>query len=218
MIIIYDTNKQFHYKYIYRRDYRKFENNFLINVVVALDYLYENDILLVDYSKINKYKTNKKIDIIDVLVDRTNEPIYIRKFHKNQYQPSTNTIFFNDTQGASFRKNYRKKYTLKNQGFNSPLALFAHEIIHCYHELHDEEQYQERRRNHETKGKKIVPSGVDLSYPNKEEELVVLLTNQVVKKLGEDIRTNYGRSYYDVDNVLSIRKAQHDFILRKNIT
>jgi mannose/fructose-specific phosphotransferase system component IIA len=207
MIIIYDTNKNFHYKYIYRRDYKTFENTFLINVIVALDYLYENDILLVDYSKINKYKTNRKVNIIDVLVDRTDEPIYIRQFHKNQYQPSTNTIFFNDTQGATFRKNYRKKFTTKNQGFNSPLALFAHEIIHCYHELHDEEQYQERRHNHATKGKKIVASGADLSYPNKEEELVVLLTNQVVKKLDEDIRTNYGRSYYDVDNVLSIRKV-----------
>jgi len=206
MIILYDTNKKFHYKYTYRRDYKTFENNFLINVIVALDYLYENDILLVDYSKINKYKTNKKINIIDVLVDRTDEPIYIRQFHKNQYQPSTNTIFFNDTQGATFRKNYRKKFTTKNQGFNSPLALFAHEVIHCYHELHDEEQYQERRHNHDTKGKKIVSSGADLSYPNKEEELVVLLTNQVIKKLGENIRTNYGRSYYDVDNVLSTRE------------
>ena len=207
MIIIYDTNKQFHYKYIYRRDYRTIDNPFLINSLVALDYLYENDLLVVDYSKINKYKTNKKVNIIDVLVANKKEPIYIRQFHKNQYQPATNTIFFNDKQGASFRKNYRKKHTQKNQGFNSPLALFAHEIIHCYHELYDEEQYQERRHNHETKGKKIVSSGVDLSYPNEEEELVVLLTNQVVKRLGEDVRTNYGRNYYDVDNVLSTRKA-----------
>jgi len=65
MIIIYDTNKQFKYHYLYRRDYRKIENDFLINCLVALDYLYENDLLVVDYSKINKYKTNKKVNIID---------------------------------------------------------------------------------------------------------------------------------------------------------
>ena len=206
MIIIYDTNKQFKYHYLYRRDYRNIENDFLINCLVALDYLYENELLVVDYSKINKYKTNKKVNIIDVLVNAAKEPVYIRQYHKNQYQPTTNTIFFNDKQGASFRKNFHKKFTSKNQGFNSPLSLFAHEIIHCYHELYDEEQYQERRHNHETKGRKIVASGTDLSYPNEEEELVVLLTNQVVKKLGEDVRTNYGRSYYDVDNVLSVRK------------
>ncbi len=203
MIILYENNKKFLYKYVYRRDYRPFNNDFLINTIVALDYMYENDLLLVDYSKIKSYKRNDKVNIIDILVDEANEPIYIRKFHKNQYQPSTNTIFFNDKQGVSFRKNYHKRFTTKNKGTNSPLSLFAHEIIHCYHELYDEDEYKERRHNHDTKGKKITPTGVDLSYTNKEEELVILLTNQVVKKLGEDVRTNYGRGYYNVDNVLS---------------
>jgi hypothetical protein len=210
MIIIYQKTKQYPYKYINRRDYRKIDDHFLINTLVTLDYLYENDILLVDYSKIKSQSEShphrNHVNIIDVLVDMTEEPVYIRQYHKNQYQPSTNTIFFNDTQGASFRKNYRKKFTTDNKGQNSPMSLFAHEIIHCYHELHDEDHYHERRHNHNTKGKKIVQSGTDLSYPNKEEELVVLLTNQVVKKLGEDIRTNYGRNYYDVDNVLSVRE------------
>ncbi len=212
MIILYDKNKKFRYTYIYRRDYRSFENYFLINTIVALDYLYENNLLLLDYGKIKTYKRSDKINIIDVLVNETNEPVYIKQFHKNQYQPATNTIFFNDTQGAVFRKNYKKRFTTKNQGFNSPLSLFAHEIIHCYHELYDENHYHKRRQNKETKGNKIVPSGTDLSYPNKEEELVVLLTNQVIKKLGEDVRTNYGRSYYDVDNVLSVKKPSIVFV------
>lgn len=208
MIIIYKKTKQFTYTYVYRRDYRYFEDDFLINTIVALDYLYENDILLVNYKAkfSEKQDEDKKVNIIDVLVDDTEDPIYIRQFHKNQYQPATNTIFFNDTQGATFRKNYRKRFTQSNQGFNSPLALFAHEIIHCYHELHDSEHYHKRRHNHSTKGRKIVQSGADLSYPNKEEELVILLTNQAIKKLGEDIRTNYGRNYYDVNNVLSIKE------------
>ncbi len=209
MIILFEKNKQYRYKYIYRRDYRKIENNFLINTIVALDYLYEKDILLVSYKKLAHLleEDSKKevINILDILVDRTNEPIYIRQFHKNQYQGSTNTIFFNDTQGAKFRKHYKKRFTTDNLGKNSPLALLAHEIIHCYHELYDKEHYHNRRQNHSTKGRKIVPSGKDLSYPNKEEELVILLTNQVIKKLGEDVRTNYGRNYFDVDNVLSTR-------------
>lgn len=208
MIIIYKKTKQFKYTYVYRRDYRKFEDAFLINTIVALDYLYENDILLVNYKARFSKEQNEDIhvNIIDVLVDETKEPVFIRQFHKNQYQPATNTIFFNDTQGATFRKNYRKRFTPDNKGYNSPLALFAHEIIHCYHELYDLENYNKRRQNKSTKGRKVVPSGADLSYPNKEEELVILLTNQVVKKLGEDIRTNYGRNYYDVDNVLSTRE------------
>ena len=210
MIILFDKNKKFHYKYVYRRDYRYFTDSFLINVIVALDYLYENDILLVNYQKLDHLLADDSdknlVNIIDVLVDMTDEPIYIRQFHKNQYQPATNTIFFNDTQGANFRKNYRKRFTSDNKGQNSPMALFAHEIIHCYHELHDEAYYHKRRKNNSTKGRKIVQSGADLSYPNKEEELVVLLTNQVLKRLGEDVRTNYGRNYYDVDNVLSTRE------------
>jgi hypothetical protein len=201
MTILFDKNKQLRYTHIYKRDFRKFENHFLINTLVALDYLYENDVLNLFYQE-----KNKQVNIIDELVNNTNEQIYIRQFHKNQYQHTTNTIFFNDTQGAMFRKDFKKRFTTKNIGFNSPMALFVHEIIHCYHELFDEDHYHKRRNNKITKGRKIVPSGTDLSYPNKEEELVILLTNQAVKKLGEDIRTNYGRNYYDVDNVLSTRK------------
>jgi len=201
MIIIFDTNKQFKYSYITDRDYITFNDTFLINTLKALDYLYKNNFLTVKYKN-----TNTKMDIIDILVDETEEPVYIRQYISNKYSPSTNTIFFNDTQGATFRKNYRKRFTTKNMGFNSPAGLLSHELIHCYHELYDKDNYLKRKKNKQTKGKKIVPSGTDLSYPNKEEELVILLSNQVLKQMGEDIRTNYGRNYYDVANVLSTDK------------
>jgi hypothetical protein len=60
--------------------------------------------------------------------------------------------------------------------------------------------------NRSTKGKKLTQKGHDLSFPNKEEELVVRLTNQVARKLGEDVRRNYGRNYFKVKDVLSVEE------------
>jgi hypothetical protein len=194
--LVYTPNKN--------RVYKNTESRFLRNTLIALDYLYYNDLMEVVYFR-NK-ENEKKVDIIDELVDNARENIFIIASNKNQYFPATNTITFNDTHGVLFRKNFRKRFTGSNVGFNAPVSLLAHEMIHCYHELFDENGYRKRKANKTTRGKKVLENGKDLSYPNAEEFLTVTLTNQINEKLGDDKRGNYGRQYYPVIDVLSTEK------------
>jgi len=83
-----------------------------------------------------------------------------------------------------------------------------HELIHCYNELYETEDYHSRKSDHSPKGKKIDNDGHDLSFPNAEEVFVIKMTNQVAKRLGEDKRSNYGRSYYKTVSVLSTKRAK----------
>lgn len=204
MIILFD-DKKFNYSFIENRNYKNIENSFLKNTLKALDFMCQNDLLLLIYKDASSGQKNK-FDIIDILVDETEEPVYIKQGNKNQYNPNNNVISFYDTHGISFRKDHKKRFTSKNLGFNSPISLLAHELIHCFHELYDEHNYRKRKLDKSTKGEKITHKGYDLSFVNKEEELVVRLTNQVARKLGEDVRRNYGRNYFKVKDVLSIEK------------
>ncbi len=206
MKIHYGENKAYAYRYIENRDYDAIEDSFLKSTLQALDYLYQNDILTITYHK--NTPEERTLDIIDVLLYEAPETIHIREGKKNRYFPENNTIWFKYRYGVKFRKNYKKPFRGENIGYNSPLALLAHEIIHCYHDLFDDKGYRKRRINHSMKGKKISQQGIDLSFPNQEEELVVHLTNQVVKRLGEDKRTNYGRNYYKVTHVLSTKECR----------
>jgi len=86
------------------------------------------------------------------------------------------------------------------------MAVLAHELIHCYNELYETEEYLKRKKDHSPRGKKLDYAGHDLSFPNKEEEFVIKMTNQVAKRLKEDKRSNYGRTYYKVADVCSVRK------------
>jgi len=201
MHIHYGEDEFYLYQFIEKRDYESISDVFLKNTLEILDYLYANDIMTVTYQK--NTPTEKTVDIIDTLVDDAPEDIHIMQGAKNQYFPATNTIKFKHQHGVMFRKDYKKRFRGSNIGYNSPMSLLAHEIIHCYHELFDENGYRSRRIDRAVKSKKINPNGKDLSFPNKEEELVIRLTNQVIKRLGEDKRRNYGRDYYLVEHVLS---------------
>lgn len=194
------------FTFIKNRNYSEISNEFLNNTLQVLDYLYENNIMTITY---NKNKENEQsLDIIDALIDDAPETIHIKQGNKNQYFPASNTIKFKHTHGVKFRKNYKKRFSGSNVGYNSPMALLAHELIHCYHELFDENGYRKRKTNFSMRGKKINQTGSDLSFPNKEEELVIRLTNQIIKRLGEDKRRNYGRDYYLTESVLSIDKKK----------
>lgn len=204
-MIIYDLNNKPHtYTYVVDRDYQGLSDRFLKNTCKALDFLYETNTLTITYKDDGIVKT---LDIIDVLVaDVVNGINIVYSERKNYYRPSTNTVGFYDTHGIVFRKNHRKRWFSKNKGYNSPMAVLAHELIHCYNELFETEDYKARKLNITSRKKKIDSAGNDISYPNKEEEFVIRMTNQVVKRLGEDKRSNYGRSYYEVEEVTDTRK------------
>ncbi len=202
---IYDLQKQPHsYLYIEDRNYDNIPDRFLRNTSKAIDFLYKTDALTITYLDDGVLET---VDIIDVLTEDTiNNIKIIYSEGKNFYSPKDNTVGFYDTHGVVFRKNHKKKWFTKNKGYNSPMAVLAHELIHCYNELYETEDYLKRKRDHSPRGKKLDHAGRDLSFPNKEEEFVIKMTNQVAKRLQEDIRSNYGRSYYRVADVCHVRK------------
>jgi hypothetical protein len=191
------------YNYNETRDYKIIADRFLRNTTIALDYLVKHSTLTITY--VDDGET-KRVDIIDVLIADTTNKITIIPAQKNAYSPKYNTVLFYDTHGVVFRKNHKKQWFRRNKGYNSPLALLSHELIHCYNELYETENYLERKQNHGSRGRKIDNDGRDLSFPNAEEVFVIKMTNQVAKRLGEDKRSNYGRSYYPVKSVLSTKK------------
>lgn len=202
---IFYNNKQkiFAYTFVENRNYTEISDSFLKNTLEALDFLYKTDSLTIKYKDEGITKT---VDIIDALLADKKSDIKIIQSNKNTYNPATNTITFFDTHGIVFRKNHRKRWFSKNKGYNSPVSLLSHELIHCYNEIYELEDYKKRKLDKSSRGKKIDSSGRDLSYPNKEEQFVIRMVNQVAKRLGEDIRTNYGRDYYEVEHVLSTKK------------
>lgn len=202
---IYDLQEQPHlYTYIEDRKYDTILDRFIRNTFKALDFLYKTNVLTITYED---HGVKETVDIIDVLVADTIHNIkLVYSEGKNFYSPKDNTVGFYDTHGVVFRKNHRKKWFTKNKGYNSPMAVLAHELIHCYNELFETEDYLKRKGDHSPRGKKLDHAGRDLSFPNKEEEFVIKMTNQAAKRLQEDKRSNYGRSYYEVADVCHVRK------------
>jgi hypothetical protein len=202
--IKYGLGEIFIYKPIQNRFYNELNDRFLRNTLTALDYLYFKDIMRVTYHKNSPQEIT--LDIIDQLIDNAPETIVIEFGETNQYFPNTNTVKFNDLNGVMFRKNFKERFFGSNIGLNSPVSLLAHELVHCYHELFDENGYKNRKSDQSMLGEKLADNGKDLSFPNQEEVLVVTLTNQICERLGEDKRGNYGRNYYLTKNVLTTDK------------
>lgn len=192
------------YKFHKNRDYKTIDDRFLRNTLIALDFLVKTNSLTITFEDDG---ITKRLDIIDVLVADTTNNITIMHNTKNAYSPKYNTVMFYDTHGIVFRKNHKKKWFKRNKGYNSPVSLLSHELIHCYNEIYDTEDYLKRKKNHNSRGKKIDNDGHDLSFPNNEEVFVIKMTNQVASRLGEDRRSNYGRNYYPTKGVLSTKKA-----------
>ncbi|MDO6595947.1 hypothetical protein Q4512_03410 [Oceanihabitans sp. 2_MG-2023] len=197
--------KFYTYKYKEERDSKTIPDRFVRNTTIALDYLVKNSTLTITFKDDD---TLKRVDIIDVLVADTTNNIFIVPGNRNAYNHKLNAIMFYDTHGAVFRKNHKKKWFRRNKGYNSPLALLSHELIHCYNELYETEDYLARKKDHSSRGEKIDHDGNDLSFPNAEEVFVIKMTNQVAKRLGEDKRSNYGRNYYPTEDVLSTKKKR----------
>lgn len=190
--------------YVYEpsRNYPAISDRFIRNTFIALDFLYKTSALTITYDEDG---ASKRIDIIDVLIADTANNISIVPGNRNAYNPRLNSVMFLDTHGVVFRKNYKKQWFRKNKGYNSPVSLLSHELIHCYNEIYDTEDYLARKRDHRSRNKKIDYDGNDLSFPNAEEVFVIKMTNQVAHRLGEDRRSNYGRSYYPTEGVLSTK-------------
>ncbi|WP_397364277.1 hypothetical protein [Olleya sp. R77988] len=137
------TNHYVDYNYILDRDHDIIEDRFLRNTTIALDFLVKSSALTITFEEDGE---TQKIDVIDVLVADTDNNITIIPAQKNAYSPKHNTILFYDTHGVVFRKNHKKKWFRRNKGYNSPVSLLSHELIHCYNELYDTQDYLSRKQ------------------------------------------------------------------------
>ncbi len=127
---IQDLKGHFH-KYTYKdnHDYTEIEDRFLRNTTIALDFLIKSNALTITFKEDGN---THRIDVIDVLIADTENNIFIRPGNRNLYNPKLNGIMFYDTHGVVFRKNHNKKWFRRNKGYNSPVSLLSHELIHCY--------------------------------------------------------------------------------------
>lgn len=206
---IQSLDKQFiEYTYIENRNHNAIADRFVRNTTIALDFLVRTSVLTISFKEDDILQ---RFDVIDILVADTTNNITIVPSNKNAYSPKYNTILFYDTHGVIFRKNHKKRWFRSNKGYNSPVSLLAHELIHCYNELYDTEDYLNRKQDFTSRGKKIDQDGNDLSFPNAEEVFVIKMANQVAARLGEDRRSNYGRSYYPTRHVLTTKKSKKLF-------
>lgn len=199
------TNTFTLYAYQEDRNYNAITDRFTRNTHIALDFLVRTNILTLPFEDDG---IEEKIDIIDVLVADTTNNITIVPGNRNAYNHRLNSVMFQDTHGVLFRKNHRKSWFRRNKGLNSPVALLSHELIHCYNELYDNEDYLSRKSDHSHRGQKLDLDGHDLSFPNAEEAFVIKMTNLVAKRLGEDKRSNYGRTYYPTQGVLTTKRKR----------
>lgn len=202
-MLVYSLSKNWvKYSYQVNRNYGLIQDRFIKNTFTALDFLCKTNALTITYQDDGVIET---VDVIDVLVADKKHNITIIPGLKNAYNPKLNSIMFYDTHGVYFRKNHKKSWFKKNRGYNSPVALLSHELIHCYNELFETEDYHARKKDISPRRKKIDFNGNDLSFPNAEEVFVIKMTNQVAKRLGEDKRSNYGRTYYPTQSVLTTK-------------
>jgi hypothetical protein len=164
---------------------------------------------------IGEGKDAKTVNVMDALIgDMKNTLTIVEQTvdgKKNEYDPNTNTLLFNPSEGIMFRKDATKLSPegSDNWGKNSPTARLGHELIHGYNDFNDPE-YSNRRNDNSTLNDPTMktPSGADLSFKNKEEKYTTGLANQTNQKLGEDKRTNYGLIPYKVQGVTSTVKKQ----------
>jgi len=187
-IIIGDNN----YSYKKDRDYGAL-NEDEQNIYKALDHLYATDALTIT---IGEGDNAKEINVLDAIINDEKNDITIAKGEFG-YSPSKNELGFDGESGIHFYKDPSKKLEGDNIGSNSPAAGLAHELIHGYNDLYDE-NYQTRREDSESTRGKIpkTPEGYDLSFSNAEEKYTTTLSNQVNEKLKEDKRNNYGIMFY----------------------
>lgn len=204
MIIYSLTGIPHSYVYEKDRDYKALQDRFLHNTYKALDHLYAINALTISY---RDKETPVIKQVIRLLIADTAHVIKIQYSEtKNYHKSATQTIGFYDTHGIYFKLDYRERWSPNNRGYNSPMTLLAHELLHCYHAKYRKSEYLKRKKNHSPRKKIIDPTGHDLSFPNLEEVFVVTIINALAKQLGEGMRSNYGRSYYEVEDVTSFHK------------
>ncbi len=194
-----DETKTLTYSYEKDRKFADGTSDFVKNTVNSLDQLYSKSALNITFGEGDKAS---KVDVLGKFMEGKDHNLTIVEGTSNKYDPESNTVTFNSSQGAEFRKDLDKGWTEENTGKNSASALLGHEIIHGYNDEFDNKNYTDRKA--ETLDKTKAPY-----FPNKEEQVVTTnLANQVNTTLGQDKRTHYMRNYYNTTSPTTTEKKK----------
>ena len=199
------------YSYKKDRDYNEIENEFERNTYQALDKLYASSAMNINFGDENNPNI---VNVLDKLINDTDNILNIHENKANGgpngFDPFSQSISFDPSEGILFTKDITKPDSEENTGYNSPTARLGHELLHGYNMFNDDE-YVARRTDTSTMNPENAiydTNGVNVSFTNKEEKYVTGLGNQINSKLGEDKRTNYGGYGYPVVNVTSTKKKK----------
>ena len=189
------------YTYDNDRDYSKLKDD-EVDIYKSLDYLYKKNAMEI---KID----GSKVNVLEELINNKDVKLTISKGNDNTYLDGKITV---DGNGMYFYKNAKKNLIGNNVGRNSPATILAHEIIHAYNDLMrilelpnpiinttiKTSMYKINQQDSSCANSlKLSETGQDVSFPNMEEKNTTLLTNQVARKLREDIRTHYRIEFYE---------------------
>ncbi|TWP22507.1 hypothetical protein ETU10_10555 [Apibacter muscae] len=200
-LVIIDNGKKILYEYETNRNYNSIDSGFLKNCYLVLDKLYEGagNIIIGD----------KKVNIVREVIKNIYREVYIKRlpdFSSSVYNPDLHTIFFNPNIGISFHLEIQDGVLSKEMGYNSPVAIFGHEMIHVYNDLLDHENYLLRKEKQYMINKHD-PSKLPFNdgFPNEEEVYTTDLSNQINENLNETKRNNYSANDIKVSDVFSIK-------------
>jgi hypothetical protein len=167
---------------------------------MALDYLYSSGAMNVTFGEGENAET---VNILDSLINDTENTLTIERgtnkdphdFLNNKDDKHNGTVLFRGDIGSTFLKDVNGAWEESNFGYNSPAGNLAHEIFHGYNKFNDK-IFQSRYDDKSTEGQinfRDSQGTVPLSFPNREEQYNTTMMNQVLSKLKEDTRTNYGK-------------------------
>lgn len=198
------------YSYKKDRDYNDYAEGFERDAYMALDNLYSSGAMNVTFGEGDNAKT---VNVLDEMINSTDYTVSIEEgtnknphnFLHNKDNNTSAKILFRGDIGSGFLKDANGKWEESNFGYNSPAGNLAHEIMHGFSKFNDKD-FQSRWDDKSTQGQILFTDSQgseDLSFPNREEQYNTTMTNQVLTKLGEDTRTNYGANPVSTQGVNS---------------
>ncbi|WP_291132375.1 DUF6443 domain-containing protein [Flavobacterium sp. UBA7682] len=193
------------YSYQEDRDYSQYAEGFERDVYVALDYLYSSGAMNITFGEGDTATT---VNVLDALINDTKHDVEIIEgpsdpnkspfeFLRNKDESKNDRILFRGDRAGFFVMDVKLPYVPENLGWVSPIGSFAHELMHEYTWRFDNKNSKTRWADIKTQGK-ILHEGFDLSFDNGEEAYITTMTNQVLSKIGDDKRSNYGIYYKTV--------------------
>ncbi|MDX2245973.1 MAG: RHS repeat-associated core domain-containing protein [Bacteroidia bacterium] len=178
------------------------DNQFALDALQALNHLKEKGASKVNFGE----EGDEPVDILDAFIGNDKPNVTIELSSKGgAHNGGIGLIEWAPRLGSQSLQKDRSEYFIPDEGdyiYSSPTAILGHEFIHAYNEAYDLAAKQ--RRLSETDDRSVFPF-----FPNAEEKETTLnWGNQIIKALGEDLRTNYRGSKYETVSPVSTKAVE----------